>query len=34
MSNNDIQNGLLKLGFKSPSIPAAKVLEYKKSKKR
>ena len=34
MSNNDIQNGLLKLGFKSPSISVAKIKAYKKSPKK
>jgi hypothetical protein len=34
MSNNDVQNGLLKLGFKSPSIPVAKVKAFKKSPKK
>ena len=34
MSRNDIQNGLLKLGFKSPSIPAAKIKAYKKMPKK
>jgi len=34
MSNNDVQNGLLKLGFKSPSISAAKIKAYKKLPKK
>ena len=34
MSNNDVQNGLLKLGFKTPSIPVAKIKAYKKSPKK
>lgn len=34
MSNNDVQNGLLKLGFSSPSIPVAKVKAFKKSPKK